>query len=223
MLVPWRGRSREEHVQTPADIIRDVSQSPPPLLPIFRSAGQLAVLAELFTGRASELSVGELSTRTGVPQATVSREVSRLVAAGILADREIGRTRLIRADTESAIHGELEALLIKVAGPPAVLSELLGPVPDIAQAYIYGSWARRHRGEPGAEPGDIDVLLVATGTDATATTRLAREVADVATERLGREVSITVLTPAEWESSTSGFVRGIRDTPLVPIDLSRPS
>jgi DNA-binding transcriptional ArsR family regulator len=200
-----------------------VSQLPPPLLPIFRSAGQLAVLAELFTGREQELSIGELSERTGVAQATVSREVSRLVAAGILADREIGRTRLVRADPESAIHGELEALLMKVAGPPALLSELLGPVADIAQAYIYGSWARRHRGEPGGEPGDIDVLVVVASTDAVPTTRLVRDVADVATDRLGRDVSITVLTPAEWEGGTSGFVRGIRETPLIPIDLGRPS
>jgi hypothetical protein len=49
-----------------------VSQSAPPLLPIFRSAAQLAVLAELFTGSARELSIGELARRTGVPQATVS-------------------------------------------------------------------------------------------------------------------------------------------------------
>ena len=112
---------------------------------------------------------------------------------------------------------------MKVAGPPAVLSELLSSVPGIEEAYIYGSWARRHRGEPGDEPGDIDVLLVAGNADPAATTRSARDAADVATERLGRDVSISVLTPADWESGTSGFVRGIRETPLVPIELRRSS
>jgi DNA-binding transcriptional ArsR family regulator len=207
-------------IHTLDDIIHGVSQSPPPLLPIFRSAGQLAVLVELFTGRTKELSIGDLSARTGVPQATVSREVARLVDAGILADRGVGRTRLIRARTESAIHGELEALLMKVAGPPAVLSELLDPVPGIDLAYIYGSWARRWNGEPGDEPGDIDVLVIAGGDDPTATAHLARVATDAAAERLGRDVSVSILTPAEWLESRSGFVRTVRNSPLVPIALT---
>jgi len=191
----------------------------PPMLPIFRSAGQLAVLAELFTGREPERSIGELAQRTGVPQATVSREVTRLVEAGLLADRDVGRTRLVHARVESPIHAELTALLVKVAGPLAVLGELLADVPGIEQAYVYGSWARRHHGEAGDEPADIDVLLVAEGADPLDTARRARAAADAATERLGRDVTISVLTPSEWASGQSGSVRSVRESPLVPIDV----
>jgi predicted nucleotidyltransferase len=199
-----------------------VSQSAPPLLPIFRSAAQLAVLAELFTGSARELSIGELARRTGVPQATVSREVARLVGAGILADRDVGRTRLVSARAESPIHAELTALLLKVAGPPAVLRELLTDVAGVREAYIYGSWARRQHGEPGDEPADIDVLVVADDgpdDDRAATVRRVRAVADEATDRLGRDVTVSVLTPLEWTEGRGGFVRSVRDSPLVPLDL----
>jgi predicted nucleotidyltransferase len=210
-------------IHTTDGIIHVVSQSPPPLLPIFRSAAQLAVLAELFTGSARELAIGELARRTGVPQATVSREVARLVAAGILADREIGRTRLVSARADSPIHAELSALLVKVAGPPAVVSELLTGVPGVREAYIYGSWARRQHGEPGDEPADIDVLVVADDDpaqeDHAATVRRVRAVADEATDRLGRDVTVSVLTPAEWAEGRGGFVRSVRDSPLVPLDL----
>lgn len=192
-----------------------MSQSAPPLLPIFRSAAQLAVLTELFTGAAPEHSIGDLARRTGVPQATVSREVARLVEAGLLADREVGRTRLVRARVESPIHTELTALLLKVAGPPVVLAELLADVPGVHDAYVYGSWARRHLGEPGDEPADIDVLVIG---DASAV-RPAREAADAATERLGRDVTVSVLSPEEWAGGTSGFVRAVRESPLVRISL----
>ena len=202
-------------------IIRNVSESAPPLLPIFRSAAQLSVLTELFTGRAPELSIGDLAQRTGVPQATVSREVARLVAAGILTGRDVGRTRLVRPRVESPIHTELEALLMKVAGPPAVLGEVLTDVPGVAEAYIYGSWARRRRGEVGDEPADIDVLLVADGPDPLDTARRARSAADLATERLGRDVTVSVLTPAEWSDGEGGFVRTVRESPLVPIEIGR--
>lgn len=207
-------------IHTVDDIIHSVSQSPPPLLPIFRSAAQLAVLAELFTGATRELSIGELSRRTRVPQATVSREVARLVDAGLLADREVGRTRLVRARAESPVHTELTALLVKVAGAPAVLRELLSGVPGVREAYIYGSWARRHRGEPGDEPADIDVLVVAGSDDPVATARRARTAADEATERLGRDVTVTVLTPAEWSDADTGFLRAVRESPLVPLDVT---
>jgi hypothetical protein len=156
-----------------------------------------------------------------VPQATVSREVARLVEAGILAGRDVGRTRLVRPRVESPIHGELEALLIKVAGPPAVLGEVLADIPGIDQAYIYGSWARRHRGEAGDEPADIDVLLVADGPDPLDTARRARTAADTAVGRLGRDVTISVLTSAEWADGQGGFVRAVRESPLVPIEIGR--
>lgn len=194
-----------------------MSESAPPLLPILRSAAQLAVLTELFTGAAPEHSIGALAARTGVPQATVSREVARLVAAGLLTDRQVGRTRLVRARVESPIHAELTALLLKVTGPPVVLGELLAEVPGVREAFVYGSWARRYHGEPGDEPADIDVLVVGDP----ASVREVRAVADAATERLGRDVTATVLTPEEWAGGTSGFVRTVRGAPLVPIEVRR--
>lgn len=199
------------------DIIRSVSVTAPPLLPIFRSAAQLAVLTELFTGAAAEHSIGELARRTGVPQATVSREVARLVDAGLLADREVGRTRLVRTRVESPIHAELTALLLKVAGPPVVLAELLADVPGVHEAFVHGSWARRHLGEPGDEPADIDVLVIGDA----ATVRPARAAADAATERLGRDVTVSVLTPEEWAAGTSGLVRAVRESPLVRVPIDR--
>ncbi len=96
-------------------------------------------------------------------------------------------------------------------------------MPGVREAYIYGSWARRHLGEPGDEPADIDVLLVADADDRVATVRNARAADDEATERLGRDVTISTLTPAEWAGAGSGFVRSVRASPRVPLDLGRMS
>ncbi len=194
-----------------------MSTSPPALLPIFRSAAQLRVLTELFTGPEPERSIGDLAARTGVPQATVSREVARLVAAGLVEDRTVGRTRLVRARAESVVHAELTALLTKVAGPPVVLAELLRDVPGVHEAYVYGSWARRHHGEPGDEPADIDVLVV--GDAGPELVRAARAAADAATDRLGRDVTVTVVGPEEWAVAATGFLRSARAAPRVRLDL----
>ncbi|WP_366521164.1 winged helix-turn-helix domain-containing protein [Lapillicoccus sp.] len=44
-----------------------------------------------------ELSVTDLAERAGLAYPTAHREVARLRDAGILSERQVGRTRLIRA------------------------------------------------------------------------------------------------------------------------------
>ena len=33
-------------------------------------------------------------------------------------------------------------------------------VPGVAEAYVYGSWAARYRGQAGDVPRDVDVLVI---------------------------------------------------------------
>jgi DNA-binding IclR family transcriptional regulator len=47
------------------------------------------------------LSVTDLAGRAGLAYSTAHREVARLREAGILAERSVGRTRLIRANLGS--------------------------------------------------------------------------------------------------------------------------
>ena len=45
-------------------------------------------------------SITDLAKRAGLAYPTAHREVARLVDAGILSERQVGRTRLIRANVE---------------------------------------------------------------------------------------------------------------------------
>ena len=63
----------------------------PLLAPIFRSDGQARLLsALLLTG--DELSITDLSTRADLAYPTAHREVARLLDAGILSERQVGRS-----------------------------------------------------------------------------------------------------------------------------------
>ena len=63
----------------------------PLLAPIFRSDGQARLLSTLLlTGE--ELSVTDLAKRASLAYPTAHREVARLVDAGILSERQVGRT-----------------------------------------------------------------------------------------------------------------------------------
>jgi DNA-binding transcriptional ArsR family regulator len=182
----------------------------PLLAPIFRSDGQARLLSTLLlTG--DELSVTDLAKRAGLAYPTVHREVARLVDAGILTERQVGRTRLIRANDESPLVGPLREILTVATGPVVVLAEELGRIDGIESAFLYGSFAARMLGDAGPAPHDIDVMVLGEpDVDAVyeACTRVEAAV--------HRPVNPTILTPEEF-AAPSGFLDNVRNGPAVAV------
>lgn len=184
----------------------------PRLLPIFRSDAQARLLACLALSP-RPLSLTELAESAQVAEGNAHREIGRLMEAGIVCDDRVGRTRQLTLSSTSPYAAPLRELLIRAFGPPRVLSELFSTIKGIDRAWIYGSWARRSEGEPGEDPGDIDVLVVGT-PDVGEVYEACRQ----ASTRLHRDVNATVLSPAEWNAD-SAFLKEIRSSALVPVDL----
>ena len=91
----------------------------PLLAPIFRSDGQARLLAALLL-KGDELSITDLAERTDLAYPTVHREVGRLLDAGILAERQVGRTRLIRAAEDSPLVEPLRLILTMPLARPCI-------------------------------------------------------------------------------------------------------
>lgn len=187
----------------------------PLLAPIFRSDGQARLLAELILG-GDELSLTDLADRIGVAYATVHREVARLLDAGVLRERQIGRSRLISVDPASPLAAPLRQILLVSAGPQVLLAEELRVVAGISAAFIYGSFAARSAGVPGPPPADIDLMIVGTPD-----IDEVHDVCDRVQEAVGRPINPTVLTPME-AAEDNGFLRHIAAHPTVPLIGSPP-
>jgi predicted nucleotidyltransferase len=189
-----------------------VSETAPGLLPIFRSDNQLRLLAYIFFHAERQHTPAELSRATGIAQPTVTREVDRLVKAGLLTTEKRGRAKLVEPNREVAYFADLSSLLLKVAGPPQILAVLLAPIAGIEAAYIYGSFARRYFGEPGDYPRDVDLLVIGKPE--------IDDIYDAATKaegRLGLEVNPTIVSREEWESPRSVFLDAVAKERLIPV------
>ena len=174
-------------------------QPAPALLPILRSQQQGEILALLLGDPDLELSLTEIAARTGAPHPSVYREIQRAEQAGLVTSRKIGNTRLVRANTASPYYSGLAEILTRAFGVPAVLAEALRDVNGITAAYIYGSWAARHEGQPGQRPvGDIDVLILGEPDRDQLYAALS-----TAEERLARPVQATI-RDRDWLESGSG-------------------
>lgn len=196
--------------------MRYVSTVRPRLAPIFRSDTQLQILGATYLEPARHFTMPELMESSRRPQPTVAREVERLTEAGLLESELRNGRRTVWAASGSPIFDELRSMLLKTIGPKAVLEERFAGLDGVERAVIYGSWARRYHGEAGPLPQDVDVLVIGS-----VSVSEIRAEADLATRKVGRDVNVTVLTPAEWGAAESGFLEHVRNGPLVELELAR--
>jgi DNA-binding transcriptional ArsR family regulator len=185
---------------------------PPPLLAIFRSQVQGERLAQvLLSGQ--PVTIADLSRQLGAPLPTAAREVNRLKDAGILTVVKEGRGQLVSGNDANPAFGPLRDLVAVVFGPRYVVADEFEGLAGLQELLIFGSWASRYRGERGAVPGDVDVLVVGSVDRDD-----VYEAADRAARRLSREVNATVVSAKRWtapDGEADPFIRQVRQRPQV--------
>lgn len=209
--------TRGKYIDTLDVMIESVSESAPALVPLFRSDQQLRILGVLFTGSDDELSIGALAELADVAQATASREVARLAEHGLAVTRTLGRNRLVSANWSLPWAKELRSILTQTVGVLGRLADALSDVAGIDAAFVFGSWAARYEGEPGAPPRDVDVLVIGNTT-----LRTVRSACRTVAEDLRVEIEPIVMSWESWHTEQPDpFVAQIRARPLVEIPLRR--
>ena len=175
------------------------------------------MLALILGDSAAEFTLTELVERTGIPYPSVHREIERAAAAGLVTNRNVGRTRLIRANETSPYFVGLSDVLNKAFGVPWVLGLELCGVAGITEAFVYGSWAARFLGEPGDRPvGDIDLLVLGEPDRDGLYAALGH-----AEVRLGRPVQVSIRDQNWLTHGHGSFHDTIADRSLVPINFNR--
>ena len=185
------------------------------LLPIFRSAGQGLLLARVYLGQDRPAPIAELARELGVDASGLTREADRLEAAGLIRSQRLGRQRLLAPNTGSLFYSDLHGLLLKAFGPAALIGPALTGIDGIEQALLFGSWAARYLGEHGAEPGDVDLMLIGAPSR-----RVIARTTSQLSEQLGREVNATIVSPVRWRDGADGFIRQVKRGPTINLEVS---
>lgn len=182
----------------------------PVLAPIFRSDSQARLLSAVLLGD-DELSIADLAEQAGMPYPTAHREASRLIEAGILRQRSVGRSRLISADPASPLVGPLREILRVATGPVPLLARELGPIAGITAAFLYGSFAARLAGVTGPAPHDIDLMVIGSPSP-----EAVYDACDRVERLVGRPVNPTIMTREEFREG-GGFLDHIVANPRAPV------
>lgn len=190
----------------------------PALFPVFRSTAQAQILAALLLHPTAERTVADLSRQLGIPQATVSDEVARLVDAQILATRKIGRSRLLRPNAANRLVAPLTEIALATMGPHLAVRDAFADVAGVDQILIYGSWAARYHGQPGPPPNDLDILVVGSPDRAA-----VYEAADIVEKTTGLPVNPIIASHTRWNDPSDPLSADIKANPVVEIDPAVPA
>jgi predicted nucleotidyltransferase len=134
--------------------------------------------------------LSELADRLGTTPSSLQRELSSLVASGILVHRREGTRAYFKAETRSPVFRELQQLFEKTAGLVPIVRQILEPFGDKIQcAFVYGSVARNHE----HAMSDVDLMVIGKAGLADLSPALRK-----AEQRLGREVNATVYSAEEF-------------------------
>ncbi|WP_461034989.1 MarR family transcriptional regulator [Streptomyces mayteni] len=189
----------------------------PPLLPLLRSRLQGDLLALVLLHPETEFTLTDLARQLGASHTAVQREVGRLVEAGIVSDRHVGRARLVTARLDTPLARPLTDLIAVSFGPLQLVADALRDMAGVERAYLYGSWAARYRGDPGPPPADVDVLVIGSPDPDE-----LFDAVENAGRRLRRDVNAHRISADAWESPGSDpFLASVRERPLVELDLTR--
>jgi predicted nucleotidyltransferase len=172
---------------------------------------QQRVLALLFGNPDRSHYTNEIVRFADAGIGTVQRELQRLESAGVIMSRKIGNQKHYQANREAAIFEELRGIVVKTFGVADRLRAALEPLKSqILAAFIFGSVAK---GTDTAN-SDIDVMVIADKLDYPQVI----EALSKAEDKLGRPVSPSLYTLAEWHrkfSEESGFVKRVMGQPKV--------
>jgi uncharacterized protein len=150
------------------------------------------VLAATLTQPQKWWYLSELADRLGTTPSSLQRELSSLVASGILTHRREGTRVYFKAETRSPVFRELQQLFEKTAGLIPIVEQILEPFGDKVQcAFVYGSVARSRE----QATSDVDLMVVGKTGLADLSSSLRK-----AEQRLGREVNATVYSPEEFRA-----------------------
>lgn len=176
-------------------------------------------LLSLFFGQPDKsFYLNEVVRLADMGKGAISRELNKLVSAGILSVEKQGNQNHYQANDRCPIFNDLVSVVKKTFGVTGLLKSAITPIlHQLDRAFIYGSVAK---GEDHSA-SDVDVMLVGSDLSYSEVMGLFETVED----QLQRPVNPTLYTSEEFEERLAqgqNFLKKVMEQPQIDlIDLDK--
>jgi predicted nucleotidyltransferase len=152
----------------------------------------------------------EIARLTGTISGTLSRELAKMVEAGLLVKMPVGNQMQYKANLECPIFEELASILRKTDGWLDALADALKPLAETIEfAFVFGSMAKGN----ATSTSDIDLMVVGDSGFSDLITHLYP-----LQQSLGREINPKCYSVSEWNqlvAEQGAFVRDVLSKPTL--------
>lgn len=114
------------------------------------------ILNYFFINPRENLYVNEILRKLSLDKRNLVKKLRELEKEGILKSQTRGNLRLYSINKSYPLYKEYEKIVLKTVGLEDRLKKLIGEIPGINEAYIYGSYANNKMDTHS----DIDLLVV---------------------------------------------------------------
>jgi hypothetical protein len=170
---------------------------------------QQRVLSLLYGRPEQTFYLNEIVRLAAVGKGSVSRELEKLCAAGLLTVSRQGNQNHYQANANNPIFNELKAITQKTFGVVDIIKAALVPLlPQLSCAFIYGSVAQ------GTEHAGSDIDLMLVGDDISYSGVM--DLLVPAEKQLGRTINPTLYTVAEFtdrKTNHQPFIQRVMEQP----------
>lgn len=184
---------------------------------------QQKVLSLLFGKPDKSFYTNEIMRWVNMGRGTVSRELGRLVSAGLLIASKQGNQNYYQANASSPIYSELVGIVRKSFGIADEIKYALEPLDKkIEVAFVYGSISK----SSDTAASDIDLMLIGKGLNYGDTINLLLPVE----ESLQRVINLTLYEKADFVSKYregNSFIARVMEQPKIMVkgiidDIGKP-
>lgn len=169
------------------------------------------VLRLLFTQPGRSCHLNEIVRLAGVGSGSVSRELEKLTATGLVNTEKVGNQKRYQANVDSPIFAEIRGIVLKTFGLADALKAALAGLSDrIDVAFVHGSVASN----TDTAVSDVDLLVIGTGLS------YADLVAALAEseQTLARTINPTLYAPEDIQrklGEDNGFLLRVLERPKI--------
>lgn len=172
---------------------------------------QQRVLGLLYGNPQQSFYTNEIVRWADMGRGTISRELNRLVSAGLLVVLRKGNQHYYSANSENPVYNELVNIVRKTFAIADVIREAFVPVYEqIDLAFIYGSIAKKEE----TASSDIDLLVI---TDTLAYTDLMTVLSGVESS-LARPINPSIYTASQIKNKLqqkNAFLTRVMEQPKI--------
>jgi len=176
-----------------------------------RSKVTQRVLNYFFLNPGESLHINDLSRRLGLDKRNLVKKLRELEQIGLLKSETKANLRLFSLDRKFPLYSEYRKIVLKTVGIEERLRQIIKAMPDVKEAYIYGSYAR----DKMDAHSDLDLLIIG-GHEIRA---LQKEI-NLLQREINREINSVNMSEEEFQrkkESSDAFLSGIFEKKLIKL------